>query len=240
MSGNARRRYGGGYVGPRLFLGGSVPVSRMKMRSLVGLTAHSALHWWSTHCAARMLLLLEELMRWCVADTNACLDLSRRAFTLDGQVNVEWSTCPGPMARRAKDNVPPMRRSSGGWMLARMGGLSTGVGRRHPVTIRKASLMVGSMRQVWALRHQTRVQYSAVECTRARVVVRRVVAEALQPEPASHFRSTTRDVILRSDSRCRRYVSHLTNAAPRYLGSEQKGRVSLLKLIFSSRLGLCC
>ena len=41
---------------------------------------------------------------------------------------------------------------------------------------------------------------------------------------------------LRSDSRCRRYVSDLSNVTPRYLGSEQKGRVSLLKLTFSSRL----
>jgi len=32
-------------------------------------------------------------------------------------------------------------------------------GYRHPVTIRKASLMTGSMRWVWALRHQARVQW---------------------------------------------------------------------------------
>jgi len=39
---------------------------------------------------------------------------------------------------------------------------------------------------------------------------------------------------LRSDSRCRRYVSDLSNVTPRYLGSEQLGRFSLLKLTFSS------
>ena len=50
-------------------------------------------------------------------------------------------------------------------------------------------------------------------------------------------RSATRDVsFLRSDSRCRRYVRDLSNVTPRYLGSEQKGRVSLLMLTFSSRL----
>jgi len=69
------------------------------------------------------------------------------------------------------------------------------------------------------------------------VVVGNVVAPAPQPEPANRLRSATRDVNnLRSDSRCRRYVSDLSNVTPRYLGSEQKGRVSLLKLTFSSRL----
>jgi len=69
-------------------------------------------------------------------------------------------------------------------MPARMGRLFAGVGRRHPVTIRKASLMVVSMRRVWALRHQTGAQNSAVEGTKARVAIRRVVAPAPQPEPA--------------------------------------------------------
>ena len=70
-----------------------------------------------------------------------------------------------------------------------------------------------------------------------RVAICRVVVPAPQPEPASHLKSATRDVsFLRSDSRCRRYVSDLSNVTPRYLGSEQKGRVLLLKLTFSSRL----
>ena len=124
---------------------------------------------------------------------------------------------PGPtlepplsMARRARDSVAPLRRSSTGWMPARIG-RSAGVGRRHPVTICKASLMAGSIRQVWALRHQAGVQYSAVECTRARVTIRRVIAPAPQPDPGSCLRSATRDVnFLRSDSRCRRYVSDLS------------------------------
>ena len=93
------------------------------------------------------------------------------------------------------------------------------------------------MRRERALRHQAGAQYSAVKWTRARVAVRNVAAPAPQTEPASHLRSATSDVIfLRSDSRCRRYVSDLSNVTPRYLGSEQKGRVSLLKLTFSSRL----
>ena len=69
------------------------------------------------------------------------------------------------------------------------------------------------------------------------MAVRNVVAPAPQPQPASRLRSATRDVsFLRSDSRCWRYVSDLSNITPRFLGSEQKGRVSLLKLTFSSRL----
>jgi len=93
-------------------------------------------------------MLSDELMSCCAAGTNGCLDLRRRVFALSGEVSAEWSRCPGSMARRAKDSVAPMRRSSAGWMPARMGRLSAGVGRRHPVTIRKASLMAGSMRRV--------------------------------------------------------------------------------------------
>jgi len=41
----------------RVIPGAWVLVSGMKMRSLVGLSSHSTFHWWSAHCAARMLLL---------------------------------------------------------------------------------------------------------------------------------------------------------------------------------------
>ena len=82
---------------------------------------------------------------------------------------------------------------------------------------------------------------SAVLCsrmTRSRVAVHNVVAPAPQPEPANRFKSATRDVsFLRSDSRCRQYVSDLSNVTLRCLGFEQNGKVSLLKLTFSSRLG---
>ena len=84
-----------------------------------------------------------------------CKWVSRfEATALDGRVSAEWSRCPGSMARRPRDSVAPLRRSSAGWMPARTGRLSAGVGRRHPVTIRKVSLMVGSIRRVWALRLQ--------------------------------------------------------------------------------------
>jgi len=122
--------------------------------------------------------------------------LRRRPSVLDGRVSAEWSRCPGSMARRARDSVAPLRRSSACWMPARIGRLSDGVGRRQPVTIRKASLMTGSMRRVWALRHQTGTQYSAIKCTRAKVAIRSVVTQATQLDPASRFRSATRDVSL--------------------------------------------
>ena len=102
----------------------------------------------SAYCAVRMLLLSDELMRCCAARTNGCLDLRRRASALDGQVSSEWSRCPGSMARRARDSVAPLRRSSAGWMPATVGRLFAGIGRKHSVTIRKASLMAGSMRRV--------------------------------------------------------------------------------------------
>jgi len=113
---------------------GWVPVSGMKMRRRVGLSAHSAFHWWSAQCVSRMLLLSEELMSCCAAGTNGFLDLRRRAFALDGQVSVEWSRCLGSMAPGARDSVVPMWRSSAGWMPARMGIFCVGLGRRSPVS----------------------------------------------------------------------------------------------------------
>ena len=95
-----------------------------------------------------MLLLSDELMSCCKAGANGCLDLRRRASALDEQMSAEWRRCPGSMARRARDNVAPLRGRSGGWIPARIGRLSTGEGRRHQVTIRKASLMAGSIRRV--------------------------------------------------------------------------------------------
>ena len=213
---------------------GGVPLSEMKVRNLKRLSNHTAIHWW---CTASMLLLSDELMSCCAAGTNGCLDLRRRAFALGGRVSAEWSRCPGSMARRPRDGVALLGRNSAGWMPVGIGRLSAGVGRRRPVTIRNASLMAGSMRRVWALRHHTGAWYSAVEWTKAKVAVRHVVAIAPQPEPASRLRSATRDVnFLRNDSRCRRYASDLSNVSPRYLGWEQKVSVLLLWLTFSSRL----
>ena len=86
----------------RVILGVCVPVSGIKVRSLVGLSAHYAFHWWSARCAAHMLLLSEKPMSCCAAGTNGCLDLRRRATALDWRVSAEWSRCPGSMTRRPR------------------------------------------------------------------------------------------------------------------------------------------
>ena len=87
------------------------------------------------------------------------------------------------------ESVAPFRWSTTGWMPARIGKLSADVRRRHPCTIRKASLMAGSIKRVWALRHQTGAQYSAVEYIRTKVTVHNVVApEWWDPVPALPLR----------------------------------------------------
>ena len=123
-------------------------MSGMKVRSHVGLSPHSAFYWGSAQCASGILLLSDRVMSCCAAGRNGCLDLRHRAFALGGQVSAERSRCPGSMARHARDSVAPLRRSSSGWMLARIGRVYVGVGRRHPVTIHKASLMAGPMKRV--------------------------------------------------------------------------------------------
>ena len=137
-------------------------MSGIKVRCLVGLSNQSAFHRWPAHCAARM--LLSDKLRCCGAGTNGCFDLRRRAFPLGGLASAEWSKCPCAMAWRARDSVAPLRWSPAGLLPASMWRLSAGVGRRHPVTIRKASLMAGSTNGVYE--HQTGAQYSAVEWTR--------------------------------------------------------------------------
>jgi len=128
----------------RVALGGWVLVSGMKLWSLVGLSARPEFQWWSTHCATSMLLLSDELMSCCAVGTNGCCDLRRRAFALNGRVSAEWSRCPGSMARHARDSLASLQRRSADWMPTSIGRLSADVGRRHPDTIRKASLMAGS------------------------------------------------------------------------------------------------
>ena len=93
-------------------------------------------------------------MSCCAGGTNGCIDLICRAFAISRQVSTEWSRCPGSMARR----VALLRWSSAGWMPARIGRWSAGVGRRHgqwhSITDRNASLlMTGSMGRMWGCEH---------------------------------------------------------------------------------------
>jgi len=141
----------------------------MKVRGFVVLSNLSAFHRWSAQSAAHLLLLSDELTSCWAAGTNGCLGLRCRAFPPRYQ---------SFMGRRARNSVAPLRRSPAGWVLARMGRLPVGVGRRHPVTVRKASLGAWSMRREWELRHQTGAQCSAVELIRAKMAVHMVVAPA--------------------------------------------------------------
>jgi len=89
-----------GRVTPR----GWVPVSGMKVQSLVGLSNHTALHWWSAQSTARMLLLSDELMSCCVVGTNGCLDL-RYGWALNRtDVQAPWHSV-------LRDSVVPLWRN---------------------------------------------------------------------------------------------------------------------------------
>ena len=123
--------------------------------------------------------------------------------------------CSGLCARQARDSMACLWRSSVGRIPAKTNKLSIGVGRRNPVTMRKASLIGLLMSRMWALPHQTSKQYSATECTWVRVAVPNVVAPAPQIDPANHLKSPTHAVnFFRTDSRCRRNVSALSNFMP--------------------------
>ena len=79
---------------------------------------------------------------------------------------------------------------------------SVGVGRKHPVTMRKALLKMMSMRRVCVPRHQTGAQYSAMEHTKERAEMHNVLAPVPNPDPASRLNSaTTVESFLREASR---------------------------------------
>ena len=64
-------------------------------------------------------------------------------------------------------------------MPARMGRLFNGVGCRHPVTTLSESLIAVSMMWMCTLQHQTGVQYSALEHTRAKAAAPFKITDSL-------------------------------------------------------------
>ena len=86
--------------------------------------------------------------------------------------------------------------------------------------MRSALLITGSITRVWALRHQTGAQYSAVENTRAKVAVHRTKAPAPQVVSASHLIDET---LVLSFFKCRLYVRNLSSVMPRYFGVLENG-----------------
>ena len=81
-----------------------MPMSGMKVHSLVVFSNHSTFHRGSTQSATLLLLSTDKLMSCCALGTIGCLDLRCRALPLDGQVSTEWSRCPDSMVRCAKDS----------------------------------------------------------------------------------------------------------------------------------------
>ena len=71
------------------------------------------------------------------------------------------------------------------------------MGGKNLVTMHKASLIGLSIRQAWALRHQTGVQLSAVEWISA-MAVQSTVASAFQLDPTNHFRKAQHGKMLTS------------------------------------------
>ena len=75
----------------RVILREWVTVSGMKMRSLIGLSAYSAFHWWSPHCVPRMLLLSDKLKGCCAAIWGAVQLHSMEKWALSGEdVHASW------------------------------------------------------------------------------------------------------------------------------------------------------
>ena len=119
-------------------------------------------------------------------------------------------------------------------MPEKMGGLSNGVGRRHPVSMQNALLIAVLMIQICTLQHQIHVQYSAVECTRANAAVRRMAALAPHPNLASRLIRATHEVSFPyNNSRCQWYINNQSSFTPRYIGIFVKNRhfPSSVKLI---------
>ena len=137
------------------------------------------------------------------AGTNGRLDPSLPGCASFCSTNCPCSTWSESwIARFAKESVAPNRRSSAGWIPARAGKSSDGVGRKHPMAMRKASLRMLSMRRACVLRHQTSAQYSAVESAKEKAEMHNVLATALHPDPASRLNSATRvESFLRKASR---------------------------------------
>ena len=108
-------------------------------------------------------------------------------------------------------------------MPASTGRYFVGVGRRHLITMRGVLLIIGSIRRIREPQHQAGTKYSAAECTKAKVAVFKVMAPALQLASARRLIKKTLEVsFLRSDFKCRRYVSNLSSVTPSYFGIAQK------------------
>ena len=169
------------------------------MRSLLELSAHSAFHWWSAHCAARTVYCCYQ-MNWWAVERQVQMHVS-----IWGAVHLHSMDRRGPNG--AGVQAPWHGVLETVWLhgdeIQQVGclrgledfSLVWDAGIQSQFT-RRCWCQDRITRRVWALRHQTGAQHSAVECTRPRLAVRRVVAPTPQPEPGSRLRNGTRDVNL--------------------------------------------
>ena len=132
------------------------------------LLEYSLSHVKFVHWAARMPNSDKLCNSFRASEANWRLDLSLSLLAAAGSVSWPCRMWPGSKELRlAKESVAPWRRSSADWMPERTRRLSVGVGRRHPVTMRKASLRTLSMRR-WGeyARCDTKLEHSTQQLSR--------------------------------------------------------------------------
>ena len=117
--------------------------------------------------------------------------------------------------RLVKESVASWRRSSAGWMPERTGRFSVGRKRRHPVTMRKASLRTLSMRQY--ARCDTKPVHSTQQLSRSRT--RQLCAMSWHQHPILNQQVawTGRQMLSRSPVHEYAYPPNLYDRAKPYL-----------------------
>ena len=146
LSGNVRCRFAGGSGGPKLSAASAFRWHwpRHRVQTCGRWSCSFPLTQFMIRPMCRTIQIVKLFINSC-AGTNGRLDLSRVRRLFESTKSLVWSRWLGSSARRDKDRVACSRRNSAGWMPASMGRLSVGVGRKHPVTIRKALLMTTSI-----------------------------------------------------------------------------------------------
>jgi len=137
---------------------------------------------------------------------------------------------------KSSRRVTAFCRTEAGAMPARIGKYCVGVSFRHPAIVRKAEFMATSTSFVFLLLDHDGEQYSAVGCTRARLLVLSVLMKAPHPMPASWFNSAQRDkTFCRTDVRCGLKKSDRSSLTPRYVEFSSNSMVLPSTEMFSRR-----
>ena len=92
-------------------------------------------HWYQNKIPEmHQIKFISDLTKNCQNITHSRME-SPCAFVPGRLVSAEWCRCPGSMAQHARESLAPSWWSSAGWMPVKIGRLSSGARRRHPVTI---------------------------------------------------------------------------------------------------------